>query len=522
MSVATVYGPESTKNKLHFEVGSKLGKSYPRFYLKGAHPVEVMRWVDALRQAAEQARAQAAKSGGYDGGMVVSREPTIDIDRRSFVSRKLGRKHKSQGSSVSLSGLITSPLSMSSAALGGGNSGSGFDPLLSDASPASAAPSVMAVSMTDDESYLAGGADRMPHEADIDLLAQSIKTHIEMTEHLLASLSLPGTPSLGGQKDLNGEATPSTHKPQHHHSAAGLGNLIGGGHHGGHLSQQKTQRAQEVKSALGQALLDLHGMIDDYVSKIGDRERYQTRRYEKELAAKELWATNMAELAAQQTKMEEELKTVARDSSRRKKQLRTLRQSIIAADTGRPALEDILSPASTGEPTEAEAYRDLNLSPEEQRSRSRAASTASPPPGGTFRAGTLPTVAQESSSDESDGEGDEFFEAIESGAIAPTIEPVLARPSEQEIPDDVRFPKDELARLQEGYEVKRTKLPISSDDRPSVSLWGILKNSIGKDLTKISFPVSFNEPVSMLQRMAEDMEFSECRESRGPSDLSLW
>jgi len=37
-----------------------------------------------------------------------------------------------------------------------------------------------------------------------------------------------------------------------------------------------------------------------------------------------------------------------------------------------------------------------------------------------------------------------------------------------------------------------------------------LKHSIGKDLTRISFPVFFNEPTSMLQRMAEDMEFSEC------------
>lgn len=42
------------------------------------------------------------------------------------------------------------------------------------------------------------------------------------------------------------------------------------------------------------------------------------------------------------------------------------------------------------------------------------------------------------------------------------------------------------------------------------SLWAILKGSIGKDLTKISFPVFFNEPTSMLQRMSEDMEFSDC------------
>ncbi|CAH7689879.1 hypothetical protein PPACK8108_LOCUS25048 [Phakopsora pachyrhizi] len=40
MSVATVVGPDVTKDRLRFKVSSKLGNSYPRFYLKGAHPLE--------------------------------------------------------------------------------------------------------------------------------------------------------------------------------------------------------------------------------------------------------------------------------------------------------------------------------------------------------------------------------------------------------------------------------------------------------------------------------------------------
>jgi Na+-driven multidrug efflux pump len=51
-----------------------------------------------------------------------------------------------------------------------------------------------------------------------------------------------------------------------------------------------------------------------------------------------------------------------------------------------------------------------------------------------------------------------------------------------------------------GYANLRTRLKLS-DERPSTSLWSLLKHSIGKDLTKISFPVFFNEPTSMLQRM---------------------
>lgn len=33
----------------------------------------------------------------------------------------------------------------------------------------------------------------------------------------------------------------------------------------------------------------------------------------------------------------------------------------------------------------------------------------------------------------------------------------------------------------------------------SMSLWSLIKNAIGKDLTKLPLPVNFNEPLSMLQ-----------------------
>lgn len=61
-----------------------------------------------------------------------------------------------------------------------------------------------------------------------------------------------------------------------------------------------------------------------------------------------------------------------------------------------------------------------------------------------------------------------------------------------------------------GYnpETMRTDLPLKIDERPQVSLWAVLKSMIGKDITKISLPVSFNEPTSLLQRVAEDIEYS--------------
>ncbi|KAG5363077.1 Oxysterol-binding protein-like protein C2F12.05c [Yarrowia sp. B02] len=61
-----------------------------------------------------------------------------------------------------------------------------------------------------------------------------------------------------------------------------------------------------------------------------------------------------------------------------------------------------------------------------------------------------------------------------------------------------------------GYEdPPRKQLAISADNRPKVSLWGILKNLVGKDMTKMTLPVSFNECSSLLQRVAEDMEYTD-------------
>jgi len=55
----------------------------------------------------------------------------------------------------------------------------------------------------------------------------------------------------------------------------------------------------------------------------------------------------------------------------------------------------------------------------------------------------------------------------------------------------------------------RTTVPPPKNALKRPSVWGMLKDSVGKDLSKISIPVEFNEPISFLQRMAEDLEYSE-------------
>ena len=55
--------------------------------------------------------------------------------------------------------------------------------------------------------------------------------------------------------------------------------------------------------------------------------------------------------------------------------------------------------------------------------------------------------------------------------------------------------------------VPRARLPAPQPVNQSFSLWDILKQSMGKDLSRISMPANINQPLSTLQRMTEDFEY---------------
>eukprot|EP00850_Spirogloea_muscicola_P023415 SM000354S13410 [mRNA] locus=s354:37052:41462:- [translate_table: standard] len=58
------------------------------------------------------------------------------------------------------------------------------------------------------------------------------------------------------------------------------------------------------------------------------------------------------------------------------------------------------------------------------------------------------------------------------------------------------------------YVKRREKLPDAMFKEKSVSLWSIIKDNVGKDLSKVCLPVYFNEPISTLQRCFEELEYS--------------
>lgn len=65
---------------------------------------------------------------------------------------------------------------------------------------------------------------------------------------------------------------------------------------------------------------------------------------------------------------------------------------------------------------------------------------------------------------------------------------------------------------------RRTCLPAPAPDTANINLWNILKNNIGKDLSKVSMPVELNEPLNTLQHMCEELEYTELLDKAAHTD----
>ncbi|XP_071998083.1 oxysterol-binding protein 2 isoform X2 [Engystomops pustulosus] len=139
--------------------------------------------------------------------------------------------------------------------------------------------------------------------------------------------------------------------------------------------------------------------------------------------------------------------------------------------------------------------------------------------------GSVQTVKGEASDED---EETEYFDAMEDAPafITVTTDPKQHRRSGSNLssasgghPDDWHLEDNVFHSSHESsyYDSKRkdllpkkrrrTRIP----DKPnySLNLWSIMKNCIGKELSKIPMPVNFNEPLSMLQRLTEDLEYHE-------------
>ncbi|XP_048662378.1 oxysterol-binding protein-related protein 1 isoform X6 [Marmota marmota marmota] len=112
---------------------------------------------------------------------------------------------------------------------------------------------------------------------------------------------------------------------------------------------------------------------------------------------------------------------------------------------------------------------------------------------------------------------DEFYDALsdsESEQSLSQLEAVTARSFEEE-EGHLNSRKHRMSEgkdcgggdaLSNGIKKHRTSLPSPMFSRNDFSIWSILRKCIGMELSKITMPVIFNEPLSFLQRLTEYME----------------
>ena len=94
-----------------------------------------------------------------------------------------------------------------------------------------------------------------------------------------------------------------------------------------------------------------------------------------------------------------------------------------------------------------------------------------------------------------DTDEDEFFDAIESNTLPNLlVHESLTSPTHSQLSLPINFDIGPYS----GYKNLRTELSLC-DQRPSTSLWSVLKHSIGKDLTKIS--ISLDDKYNTLTQL---------------------
>ncbi|KAF2862900.1 hypothetical protein K470DRAFT_227247 [Piedraia hortae CBS 480.64] len=214
------------------------------------------------------------------------------------------------------------------------------------------------------------------------------------------------------------------------------------------------------------AIGNLKGLVADLLRISRDHEVHWQQRLEREQNIRALWEESMARIAKEQ---------------------QTLEHRIDESETKRRRTKKALKEALEGTLPETDEQEDA---PRQMRIRK-------------------PTIATLDVSDAESGDEQEFFDALDAGEVE-VVDSMPPTELTQQKTEEHCAKASHIANSFKGYEDGvRKRLKIDADNRPKVSLWGVLKSMIGKDMTKMTLPVSFNEPTSLLYRVVEDMEYTD-------------
>lgn len=468
------------KDKLLFEIH---GKSSVKYTLKANHQIEAKRWFWALNNAIQWSKDEAKEDQKrqHQENQVVR---DAQVDRQREVVQQT--KHTMvPATTLDVIGATGPASSLAGSTIG--DRASAYEPSLDESRRMLSRTNTANIEgdLDDDEEY---GDDASSHElrpANRDafsITAQSAKLQLDLLTQVSAALSLKAKSEPG-------------------------------------MSISEPTVVQALAS-YDLAVGNLKGLVGDLLKISRDHESYWQYRIDREQNIRRLWEDSMARVAREQEDLESR---IGESEDKRKRTKRALRdalaenastpQAAAAGGGGLKAGERL--PGQAGGPK-------INLPPQDV---------------GTPRRMTIAELTNNEISDDETEDEEEFFDAVDAGEVTvvgvmPPTSPHPVKTPETSIStvlsDQARGYDDEsagvgvtgsedadaraveIAKAYRGYEDGlRKRLKLDADNRPKVGLWGILKSMIGKDMTKMTLPVSFNEPTSLLYRVVEDMEYTD-------------
>lgn len=464
MKVAKINYQHGDKSK--FEV---LGPDKNGFHVKAAHPTEAKNWIWNLNQAKTQARDASKTSTDRDltGAPMAIRDSSSADLSSSPPQQGSSSGHRSYAPSIS--GSILDSTAIFSSPLANNES---VQPALSGGYAASFSDADSDIDVYDAETT------QEPHQDVFGITANSAKVQLELMDQICDSI---------------------------------LTEHISNG-------QSLDPRMQEGARTFRSSATSLREVLTQLVSMANDRERFWKTVVEREREMRLLWEENMQALATDQDDLERQVFEANEQRRNTRRALKLARSELDQVKAGTPVgtpdikTSNIKNPLSLPESTPY--LMDSDSSGDEFFD---AVGTS-----GQSTTTLIPTEAPQQHTDASASLPRSGAPAqAQSSLRSSSIDLPVAAPGTQVSASNTATPAAESQDKESGGQqgsletsFKGYERPIRTDmgrldDRPSVSLWGILKSMIGKDMTKMTLPVSFNEATSLLQRVAEDMEYTD-------------
>lgn len=493
MRYATI---RTEKDPTRFEIISRVGNGSNKMYLRANDAADSHRWVQILEaskrfhQSAPKTTTAAAAAAPQtlaptDG------QPQLAPAVGAIPARTVSPAPEKSTAMLQVPGGAPSPSARTSATFAATDTERGPDLFDDNASEVDA-------SSVEDSAL--DPSDGLPHTREISIIANLLNTYFDLSLNALSALE-----SQNGAAPTVAPGVPPIPVPQ---ATGQLAAPIG------QLTTQPSQGSSDALRELRKALDERYSLWQRYAKLIEEREDVLKRRLDHEIMARRLWEENITSLAHQQNELEQSLNSARTIISGQRQEISKAKGSSdmpprsesvddeffecnnedgadTSASGGAAAKGGILG-AATGAAGAAAGMAGLSLGDKKEAPKDAAQLQQ--------QQGQQPQQQQQDQQPQQQDQQPQQPQQQD--------QPQQQQPSGEPGKDSPGFPTD--APGFEPYAHLRDRMPIRNDERPHISLWSILKNNIGKDLSKISFPVSFNEPTSMLQRMAEDMEFSEC------------